>query len=106
MWYNGSVVSLGRWGLVRGGTAVELHKMNELEQQMAEDFRWAHSSPEVKQHWGMYVAVYKKRIVGVGQDALALRHQAAEKENCHWGHIAIVAVPDPLDDIGPDFVEP
>jgi hypothetical protein len=84
---------------------MELSKLNEVEQQMSEDFRWAHTSPDVQQHKGMYVAVYKKRVVGVGRDALVLAEQAAEKEQCHWADIAIIAVPEPLDEIPPDFVE-
>lgn len=78
---------------------MELYKMNELEQQMSDDMDWALTAPEVQQHAGKFVAVYQKRVVGVGLDRMAMVKEAAAKEGCHWGHIAVVVVPsfDPLE---------
>jgi hypothetical protein len=84
---------------------LELHQLSELEQQMSDDLHWAWAAPEVQQHAGRYVAIHKKRVVGVGLDARALAEQAAEKEGCHWGHIVITAVPEPLLETSPDFVD-
>ena len=67
--------------------------MNDLEQQMSDDVQWALSAAEVQQHHGQLVAVYKKRVVGVGTDRMALVQQAAKQEQCHWGDIAVVVVP-------------
>ena len=67
--------------------------LNEIEQQMSDDLQWALTAPEVQQHHGKLVAVYKKRVVGVGTVRMALVQQAAEREQCHWGDIAVVAVP-------------
>jgi hypothetical protein len=72
---------------------MESFKLNDLEQQMADDLHWALSAPEVQQHHGQLVAVYKRRVVGVGTDRMALVRQAAQQEQCHWGDIAVVAVP-------------
>ena len=72
---------------------MELYKLNEKEQQMADDVHWAMSAPEVQQHHGKLVAIYKKRVVGVGTDRMAMVQQVARQEQCHWGDIAIVAVP-------------
>lgn len=68
-------------------------QLNEIERQMADDMQWALTAPEVQQHHGKLVAVYKKRIVGVGLDRMALVQQAAQREQCHWGDIAVVVVP-------------
>ena len=67
--------------------------LNEIEQQMSDDLQWALTAPEVQRHHGQFVAVYKKRVVGVGTDRMALVRQAAEREQCHWGDIAVVVVP-------------
>lgn len=72
---------------------MELSKLNAIERQMAEDVQWALTAPEVQQHHGKLVAVYQKRVVGVGTDRKALVEQAAEREQCHWGDIAVVVVP-------------
>lgn len=72
---------------------MELSKLNAIERQMAEDVQWALTAPEVQQHQGKLVAVYQKRVVGVGTDRKALVEQAAEREQCHWGDIAVVVVP-------------
>lgn len=72
---------------------MELYKLNETEQQMSDDLQWALTAGEVQQHHGKLVAVYKRRVVGVGTDRMALAQQVAQEERCHWGDIAIVAVP-------------
>jgi hypothetical protein len=72
---------------------MERLKLNEMEQRMSDDLQWALAAPEVQQHPGKLVAVYKKRMVGVGTDRRALVQQAAEQEPCHWGDIAVVVVP-------------
>ena len=72
---------------------MELYKLNDIEQRMSDDVQWALTAPEVRQHHGKFVAVYKKRVVAFGADRMALVQQAAEQEQCHWGDIAVVAVP-------------
>lgn len=72
---------------------MELYRLNETEQRMSDDLDWALTAPEVQQHHGKFVAVYKKRVVGVGTDRMALVQQAAQEEQCHWGEIAVVVVP-------------
>jgi hypothetical protein len=73
---------------------MEPYRLNEIEQQVSEDLQWGLSAAEVQEHHGKFVAVYKKRIVGVGTDRMALVQQAAKQEQCHWGDIAVVVVPD------------
>jgi hypothetical protein len=68
-------------------------KLNEIEQRMSDDLQWALTAPEVQQHPGKLVAVYKKHVVGVGTDRMALVRQVAQHEQCHWGDIAVVVVP-------------
>ncbi len=68
-------------------------QLNELEQQMADDLRWASRSPEVRQHAGKLVAVYKKQILSVGTDRNVLVAQAAEKADCGWQQIVVYVVP-------------
>jgi hypothetical protein len=97
-WYNKTFLNTywrGEWHLAvdPGGKPMELHKMSASEQQMSEDFQWALTAPEVQQHHGKFVAVYQKRVVGVGTDRMALVQRAAEQEKCHWGDIAVVVVP-------------
>jgi hypothetical protein len=72
---------------------MELYRLNETEQQISDDLQWALTAPEVQQHHGKLVAVYKRRVVGVGTDRMTLAQRAAQEEQCHWGDIAIVTVP-------------
>jgi hypothetical protein len=74
---------------------MEVLKFNEIEQRMSDDLQWALTAPEVQRHSGKMVAVYEKRVVGVGTDRMAMVKQAAEQEKCHWGDIAVVVVPGP-----------
>ena len=57
---------------------MELLQLNEIEQQLADDLCWALRAPEVRQHPGKFVAIHKRRVVGVGSDRTALVAQAAE----------------------------
>jgi hypothetical protein len=68
-------------------------ELNELEKRMSDDLQWALTAPEVQQHHGKLVGVYKKRVVGVGTDRMAMVRKAAQQEQCHWGDIAVVVVP-------------
>ena len=68
-------------------------ELNEIEQRMSDDLQWALTAPEVQQHHGKLVGVYKKRVVGVDTDRMTLVRQAAQQEQCHWGDIAVVVVP-------------
>jgi hypothetical protein len=72
---------------------MEVLKLNEIERRMSDDLHWALTAPEVQRHSGKMVAVYKKRVVGVGTDRMDLVRQGAEHERCHWGDIAVVVVP-------------
>jgi hypothetical protein len=72
---------------------MELLKLNEIEQRMSDDLEWALTAPEVQQHQGKFVGIYKKRVVGVGTDRMDLVRKAARQEQCHWGDIAVVVVP-------------
>jgi hypothetical protein len=72
---------------------MEPYRLNDIERRMSDDLQWALTAPEVQQHHGQFVAVYKKRVVGVGTDRMALARQAAQREQCHWGDIAVVVVP-------------
>jgi hypothetical protein len=78
---------------------MESLQLNENEQQMFDDLRWAMRSPEVQQHAGMLVAVFKKRVVGVGANRDALVAQAAETAQCRCQDIVVLTVP------GTDFAE-
>lgn len=68
-------------------------QLNENEQQLSDDLRWALRAPEVRQHPGKLVAVYKKRVVGVGADRDALVAQAAETAQCRCQDIVVLTVP-------------
>ncbi len=71
-------------------------RLNQVEQQLADDLQWALRSPEVRQYAGQLVAVHKKRVVGVGTNRDALVTQAAEKAQCP-GHDLVVMVVPPAD---------
>jgi len=60
---------------------------------MSDDLEWALTAPEVQQHTGQFVAVYKRSVVGVGTDRMAVVRKAAQQARCHWGDIAVVVVP-------------
>jgi hypothetical protein len=72
---------------------MDVLKLTEVEQRMSEDMDWALTAPEVQEHQGKLVAVYQKRVVGVGTDRMALVREAAQQACCHWGDIAVVVVP-------------
>ena len=84
---------------------MQLYKMNEIEQQMHEDLRWASTAPEVQQHEGLLVAAYKKQVLGAGRDRDTLVAEAAAKGGCPWHDIVVVVVPRATldDDRGPDL---
>jgi hypothetical protein len=62
---------------------VELYKLNAVEQQMSDDMEWTMTAPEVQQHHDQLVAVYKKRVVGVGLDSMPMVRQAAAELDCY-----------------------
>ena len=68
-------------------------QLNEIEQQQRDDLRWATQAPDVQQYAGQFVAVYKKRVVGVGANRELLVAQAAEKAQCPWQDVVVVVVP-------------
>ena len=61
-------------------------KLNEIEQQMSDDLEWALTVPEVQQHTGQFVAVYKRGVAGVGTDRMALVRQRLSKHSVTGGH--------------------
>jgi hypothetical protein len=74
---------------------MQLHKMSELEQRMTDDFEWAMHAPEVQQnpdHYGKFVVVYNKHILGVGRDRQALVQKAAEEVQVPAQHFVVVIV--------------
>ena len=77
---------------------MQLRKMTEVEQRMTEDLDWAEHAPEVQDnpdHYGKFVVVYNKQILGVGKDSQALLEQAAEKAGVPWEELIVVIVPRP-----------
>jgi hypothetical protein len=73
-------------------------EMSEHEQRMSADFVWAREAAEVQQnpeHFGKLVAVYNKRVVGVGRDRQALVEQAAKVLGVPGQHLVVVLVPRP-----------
>src|SRR5439155_11167828 len=89
-WYNEpkSVRSAGR-------PIMQLRKMSELEQRMTDDFDWAMHAPEVQQnpeHYGKFVVVYNKHILGVGRDRQALVKKTAEEVGVLAQHLVVVIV--------------
>jgi hypothetical protein len=81
-----------------GGPAMTIREMTEHEQRMSEDFAWAESAAEVQQnpeHFGKLVAVYNKRVVGVGRDRQALVDRAAKENGISGHHLVVVLVPRP-----------
>ncbi|MBI1831781.1 MAG: hypothetical protein HYR84_10060 [Planctomycetes bacterium] len=71
---------------------MDIH-LNELETQRTEDLRWALHSSDVQTHAGKLVAVYKKRVLGIGVDREALVAQAAAMAQCREQEIVVVVVP-------------
>jgi hypothetical protein len=71
---------------------MEFLQLNQLEQQMMDDLRWAARAAEVRQHAGKMVAVHKKRVVGVGTDRDALVAEAADKAKCDSHEIVVYIV--------------
>ena len=72
---------------------MELLQLNETEQQLADDLRWALHAPEVRQHRGKLVAIHKRRVFGVGTDRTALVAQAAEAAQCRREELVVLVVP-------------
>jgi hypothetical protein len=75
-----------------------LRKLTELEQRMTDDLIWAEHAPEVQEnpeHYGRFVVVYNKQILGVGTDSQALVEQAAERVGVPWQHLVVLIVPRP-----------
>jgi hypothetical protein len=84
---------------------VQLRKMTELEQRMAEDLDWARKAPEVQEnpdHYGKFVVVCHKRVLGSGSDRKALVQEIADREHVPWRHLVVLIVPRPDFDIPPD----
>jgi hypothetical protein len=74
--------------------------MTPLQKRMEEDWQWACQAPEVEQHDGNYVAIRNKKVVAVGQDADAVRKEAAALEQCPEEEIFLFLV---IVDIPPDM---
>lgn len=75
-----------------------LRKLSELGQQMSDDLDWAEAAPEVQQnpeHYGKFVVVRNKRVLGVGTDRMALVQRVAEQEQVPWQQLVVVIVPRP-----------
>jgi hypothetical protein len=75
-----------------------MRKMTELEQRMTDDLDWAEQAAEVQEnpeHYGKFVVVYNKRILGVGSDSQALVEQAAQQLGVPWQHLVVVIVHHP-----------
>ena len=65
---------------------------------MTDDLDWAEHAPEVQQnpgHYGKFVVVYDKRILGVGTDRQALVEEAARQVGVPWQHLVVLIVPRP-----------
>ncbi len=75
------------------GDEMEPLKLNQLEQQAADDLKWALRAPEVRQHTGKLVAVHQRCVVGVGTDRNSLLAEASEKAQCPWQDLVVVVVP-------------
>ena len=67
-------------------------KATPAEQQMFEDLRWAEKAPEVRQHIGKLVVVYRKRVIVVGIDRPQLLRQASAQERCAEEDLVVVPV--------------
>ncbi len=77
---------------------MQLRKMSEIEQQKTADLDWADQAPEVQQnpdHYGKFVVVYQRRVLGYGTDRTALVQQIAEREQIPWQHLLVLIVPRP-----------
>jgi len=68
-------------------------QLNENEQRLSDDLRWALRAPEVGQYPGKFVAVYKKQVVGVGIDRAAVIAQATEAVKCRGQDLVVLIVP-------------
>jgi hypothetical protein len=69
-----------------------------IERQMAEDFAWAETAPEVQQneeHFGKLVAVHNKQVLAVGRDRQVLMDQAARLGGIPRQQLVVVLVPAP-----------
>jgi hypothetical protein len=74
---------------------MQTRPMTELEQRMTDDLNWAGHAPEVQdnpEHYGKFVVVYNKRILGVGSDSRALLEQAGKQVGVPWQHLVVVIV--------------
>ena len=72
--------------------------MSKELQRMTADLDWAEHAPEVQEnpeHYGKFVIVYNKRILGVGKDSQALLDEAAEKAGVPWDELVVLIVPRP-----------
>jgi hypothetical protein len=74
---------------------MQLRKMTDLEQRMTDDLDWAEHAPEVQQnpeHFGKFVVVYNKRVLGVGTDRQAVVEEAAQQVGVPWQHLVVLIV--------------
>lgn len=69
------------------------YRINELEQRMTDDLRWAQTAAEVRVHRGQHVAIYQKQVLATGTDFNAVRNEAAAIAGCPPEHIVIKTVP-------------
>ena len=59
---------------------------------------WAASAPDVQQnpdHYGKFVVVHKKGVLGFGSDRQALVQELAEREQIPWQQLVVIVVARP-----------
>jgi hypothetical protein len=77
---------------------MQVRNMTQLEQQLYDDLIWAGSAPDVQQnpdHYGKFVVVHKKCVLGFGSDRQALVQELAERQQLPWQELVVVVVARP-----------
>lgn len=74
--------------------------LTEEEIEAMRDADWAHTDPEVQQRYpDKIVAVYRRKVVAVGEDWKTVRDEAMRVTGAPLGHIAVIAV------LGPSILD-
>ncbi len=74
--------------------------LTEEEIEVRRDMEWAYNDPETQQRYrDKIVAIYRRKVVAVGEEWGKVRDEAARVTGVHRNHIALVAI------LGPSILE-
>jgi hypothetical protein len=70
----------------------------EEDRRFWDDFAWTENNPEFKERYvGKWVAVYKRELLAVGDEGIAVLEEAARKSGAPPNTIVLLVIPDTTD---------